>query len=124
MLPKSAGMMQRLGVGQAGQAVADQFGMGGITSAMGSVGAVAGVAAVGVAIYALTQKAAQQSIALRANAKELGVSVEYYGKLEKAARSAGLSTEEVAGALGMPKRRPPPPPPATWAKRSISVRSD
>ena len=38
MLPKSAGMMQRLGVGQAGQAVADQFGMGGITSAMGSVG--------------------------------------------------------------------------------------
>lgn len=99
-LPKSAGMMQRLGVGQAGQAVADQMGFGGITSAMGTVGAVAGVAAVGVAIYGLTQRAAEQSIALRSNAKQLGVSVEYYGKLEKAARSAGLSASEVAGALG------------------------
>ena len=101
-LPKSAGMMQRLGVGQAGQMVADQFGLGGVTSALGGMGAagiVAGAAAAGVAIYGLTQKLAGEAIALREHARQLGVSSTYYAGLTVAAAKAGVSVETVTNGL-------------------------
>lgn len=100
-LPKTHGLMG--GVGQAGSALANATGFGGVTGAiesMGAVGAVAGVAAVGVAMYAMTQAAAGNAQAVKQSAMTLGVSTRYYGGLEKAARNAGISMGEATEGVG------------------------
>ena len=70
----------------------------GIGSLLGS--AALGPVAAGVAVFALSQKTAQNAIAVRKSAMDLSISVGYYGKLEKSARSAGLSMGEVTAAMG------------------------
>ena len=69
----------------------------GIGSLIGS--AALGPVAAGVAVFALSQKAAANAIAVRKSALDLSVSVDYYGKLEKSARGAGLSMGEVTAAM-------------------------
>lgn len=96
-LPKSPGM--KLGLRQAGQTLADQMGLGGITGALGAGGVVAGAALAGVAIYGLSQKIAGQAIALKDNARAMGVSSQYYAGLSVAANRAGTSAETVTRSL-------------------------
>ena len=81
------------------------MGLGGITSAMGGMGAagvVAGAAVAGVAVYGLTQKLAAEGTALKEHARALGVSTSYYASLTGAAHKAGVSVESVTeGLAGM-----------------------
>jgi hypothetical protein len=89
----------RLGVGQAVGAVAGEAGLGGLVSAAGATGIVAGAAAASIAIYALSQRAADSAIRLRDNARELHVSTQYYAGLSVAARKAGTDVSTVTSGL-------------------------
>ena len=69
----------------------------GLGSMLGA--AALGPFAVGVAVFALSQKVAANAITVRKSAMDMSVSVEYYGKLEHAARSAGVSMGEVTSSI-------------------------
>jgi hypothetical protein len=58
-----------------------------------------GPAAAGVAVFALSQRVASNAAQVRKGALDLNVSVDYYGKLEKSARSAGITMGEVTAGL-------------------------
>lgn len=58
-----------------------------------------GPAAAGVAVFALSQRVASNAAQVRKGALDLNVSVDYYGKLEKSARYAGITIGEVTAGI-------------------------
>jgi hypothetical protein len=70
----------------------------GLGNLLGS--AALGPAAAGVAVFALSQHVASNAAQVRKGALDLGVSVDYYGKLEKSARMAGITIGEVTAGIG------------------------
>jgi hypothetical protein len=95
----AANPYDKLGVGRAVGAVAGETGLGGLVGAAGAGGLVAGAAMAGIAIYSLSQRAADSAIRLRDNARELHVSTQYYAGLSAAARRAGTDVSTVTSSL-------------------------
>ena len=58
-----------------------------------------GPAAAGVAVFALSQRVASNAAQVRKGALDLNTSVDYYGKLEKSARYAGITIGEVTAGI-------------------------
>ena len=81
-----------LGIGDAASGMMGELGFGGLSGAGTIGGAAAG-------IYAISQAAANSAIELGRNAREAGVTVEYYGKLGAASRKAGIGIDETMAGM-------------------------
>ncbi len=69
-------------------------GLGSLLSA-----AAQGPVEAGAAVFALSQRVASNAAQVRKGALDLNVSVDYYGKLEKSARNAGMEMGEVTAGI-------------------------